>query len=1111
MKKIFSLLIGSLCTLGSVSYAQNYIPKYELINSTEYPTLDIGVATYNVRDYDIDNTGTKDVTKEFQDLLNKLGDTQTYPSGPDRGKRQCGGILFVPEGKYKIKKLTIPKGVTLRGEWKKPVKGQPIKGTILMPFYAKGYDLEQYSFIDMEPSTEVSNVAVWYQDQDPTNIRKYPPTFLYGSGDYWGNDYCNVRHVTLVNSYIGIKVSSTKGGGCPNIYDVYGSPLKEGIVIDNIADVGRFEWLDFSPEYWSGSGLPNAPVNGEADSWIKENGTGIVMRRNDWSYTCNINIEGYNCGFHAQHSPAGVETAGDPNGHNYGFTLKNCATGVLVEGVSGSGIMFTRVNTVDCGSGIVVLPGVNGPVQFYDCQVHGKSESVGMRDGVSSKLLMQQCHVKGAVYALGGDFISNNGDFASDVHIGSKARTIFTGNRFSDGAKIDNRSLFECKVDPTATNTKPLPSFDEKYMKTQETKPARAALYVVTDAEFGATPIRIDQDLNAAADNTSAIQKALDKAKSEGGGIVYLPAGHYKMTGNLTIPTGVELKGSSDIATVPKGNGAVFEVYAGKGSDNGTPFITMERQSGLRGVTFNYPEQGNPNSVLKYPYCVRGAADIYIVNAGFRATYNALDLFTNKCDNHYVDYLAGHVFMNAIRIGGGSENGLVVNTQFNTIVYACGDEWKFGSWPNSIAENQDAAYTQNYRDFTFMILGDCTNQILYNDFHFGSNKGHVFLNDGNGGASGRSLGLGIDGSVNAVIYEALSGEFDMINNQFVALKDKVPGDSFFYITEPTFDREVTYFSNAYWGSGSYFGKLQGGMLNMIESNFNQSGSVATFDVSGTGQRAHITTATMSQVVKLVKTKGSQEKQVAVESSVLDPNNANTNQLIKWENNLSTSSVFANTEVLLNRTGWIATASHNSGNASRAIDSNADTRWDTGGAQASGQWFSVDMRELQTISAVILDTSRSPNDGPAGYEVSVSLDGKWEKVAEGKGGGSLLIVSFPQVTTQKIQVKQTGTKGNHWSIHEFNVALLPEDPTGLEENPVMQEQNIYYSGGQLHLGDELNAEQSIVELYNLSGQKILTAQVHGNSIEIAGLQRGLYIAVVKNNKYGVVSRKIIVNN
>ena len=200
MKKILSLLIGSLCTLGSVSYAQNYIPKYELINSTEYPTLDIGVATYNVRDYDIDNTGTKDVTKEFQDLLNKLGDTQTYPSGPDRGKRQCGGILFVPEGKYKIKKLTIPKGVTLRGEWKKPVKGQPIKGTILMPFYAKGYDLEQYSFIDMEPSTEVSNVAVWYQDQDPTNIRKYPPTFLYGSGDYWGNDYCNVRHVTLVKS-----------------------------------------------------------------------------------------------------------------------------------------------------------------------------------------------------------------------------------------------------------------------------------------------------------------------------------------------------------------------------------------------------------------------------------------------------------------------------------------------------------------------------------------------------------------------------------------------------------------------------------------------------------------------------------------------------------------------------------------------------------------------------------------------------------------------------------------------------------------------------------------------------------------------------------------------
>lgn len=37
------------------------------------------------------------------------------------------------------------------------------------------------------------------------------------------------------------------------------------------------------------------PQAGEAYAdWIYKHGTGIVMRRNDWSYTCYVDIEGYN-------------------------------------------------------------------------------------------------------------------------------------------------------------------------------------------------------------------------------------------------------------------------------------------------------------------------------------------------------------------------------------------------------------------------------------------------------------------------------------------------------------------------------------------------------------------------------------------------------------------------------------------------------------------------------------------------------------------------------------------------------------------------------------------------------------------------------------------------
>src|SRR5882724_5357645 len=85
-----------------------------------YPTADAPVIAYSVADYGATGDSVTDVTSIFQARLNALGSLG-------------GGTLFVPKGKYVISgNLTIPKGVTLRGEWQQPVKGQPIVGTILM-------------------------------------------------------------------------------------------------------------------------------------------------------------------------------------------------------------------------------------------------------------------------------------------------------------------------------------------------------------------------------------------------------------------------------------------------------------------------------------------------------------------------------------------------------------------------------------------------------------------------------------------------------------------------------------------------------------------------------------------------------------------------------------------------------------------------------------------------------------------------------------------------------------------------------------------------------------------------------------------------------------------
>lgn len=126
---------------------------------------------------------------------------------------------------------------------------------------------------------------------------------------------------------------------------------------------------------------------------------------------------------------------------------------------------------------------------------------------------------------------------------------------------------------------------------------------------------------------------------------------------------------------------------------------------------------------------------------------------------------------------------------------------------------------------------------------------------------------------------------------------------------------------------------------------------------------------------------------------------------------------------LSRSGWVASASLNTGNAYLAIDGNDTTRWATGASQAPGQWFEIDMGSTNSFFKLTLDaTTNSPNDYPVGYQVNVSDDGvNWgNPVATGSGSTSLTTITFPTQTARYVMVTQTGSEGNWWSIYEFNI-------------------------------------------------------------------------------------------
>ena len=78
------------------------------------------------------------------------------------------------------------------------------------------------------------------------------------------------------------------------------------------------------------------------------------------------------------------------------------------------------------------------------------------------------------------------------------------------------------------------------------------------------------------------------------------------------------------------GKTLTYEGYAEGGQAQGEAFLKLSAASGVRGLSFDYPEQVSSAlpTVTEYPYCIQALGkDVYVVNVGLRAAYNGLDLF----------------------------------------------------------------------------------------------------------------------------------------------------------------------------------------------------------------------------------------------------------------------------------------------------------------------------------------------------------------------------------------------------------------------------------------------------------------------------------------------------
>ncbi len=141
-----------------------------------------------------------------------------------------------------------------------------------------------------------------------------------------------------------------------------------------------------------------------------------------------------------------------------------------------------------------------------------------------------------------------------------------------------------------------------------ETEDVVIAEIVPTEDGYGVSP-------DGRGDSTAGIQRALDDCALLGGGTVFLPAGRYNLTGSLTIPPRVVLRGDWQDPDLGGDYGTVLQVYAPPADDELSGLLMLGGSGGAVGLTVYYPEQ-SLYEIKPYPFTfyTNGLGDNYMLS-----------------------------------------------------------------------------------------------------------------------------------------------------------------------------------------------------------------------------------------------------------------------------------------------------------------------------------------------------------------------------------------------------------------------------------------------------------------------------------------------------------------
>ncbi|QJC51491.1 S-layer protein [Paenibacillus albicereus] len=778
---------------------------------TQFPTEDVVIADHIATDYGAAGDGIADDTAAIQQALDTAG---------ARG----GGVVFLPAGRYRLDgSLTVPTGVTLRGDWTSPEDGGGVRGTVLEAHAGRG-EAGGDSLIRLAQASGVTHLSIWYPEQDAAQPVPYPWSIEQLSGDS-----ATVRNVTLVNAYNGIKIGPS-WNELHYVKNLYGTVLGTGIFLDFTTDIGRLEGIRLSPDVWADSGLPGAPARAAAAAWTTAHAEGIVMGRSDWEYMSDIRLSGFKTGLRVTTRTDSLETA---NAQFYDVHVDESRTALKIEGVNDYGLLISASSfAADQGPEPVAVhagEGFHSIVQFNDTAVGGRTRSAVVNEG-SGVLSFENSSIGGydeargfGIEAEAGSLILGATEFEGEsahVRAGSQAASVRSLNSGHDGTlDLDDASeSADIRIDIDAGIVhQPLP-VPAALDAPARPKPATASLYNIAAAPYGA-------DKTGASDASGALRQALEDAAAAGGGTVFAPAGRYRVDEPIVVPSGVELRGSWDVPHHTIGGGTALFTNVGENDPDGEPFLSLEAHAGVRGLNIYYDRQ-DWTSIKPYSWTVQGRGEgVYLIDVTFPDSYRAVDFASYDTSGHYIDYVAGSPLRDGIRLGGGARGGIVRNVQFNPHYAAR------STYPNHPTDEQfNDVWTFQKENLDAFRVGDVQEQTLFNTFVYGSLYGIHMAPENGRGPEAIVIGHGTDGSKKGAYLEAGGPNgVAFVNTELVSMSSQ---DKVYIETDAAFASRAEFYNSSMWGDTTRSAVVGGGSLLLQQSNFTVVGDKGVSALGG---------------------------------------------------------------------------------------------------------------------------------------------------------------------------------------------------------------------------------------------------------------------------------------